>query len=403
MNKPLNERQLREIIVVTILIFATAISSIFAAYFYLESRGDKDQDFSHRSDLTEFIELYDRLNTEHYFEVDPELLIRGAIQGMVDAFEDKYTTYLDERDNYQFQQRVRGYYRGIGIGLYDNDDDQIEITQVFEGAPAYRADVKVGDIILAVDDLDLREKATADVVDYIRYAEEENVILKVLRDGEEIDLEIELETVVLPSVEGEIIEKEGQKIGYIEISIFASNTYRQFRDKLLELEEKEIDGLIIDLRYNTGGYLSVTEQIISMFLDDSKIIYRTEEQGDEKIFYSRTKESRDYPIVTLGNKYSASGSEILIAALQESYGAPFVGESTYGKGTVQELIDLDNDESLRYTARIWLTPEGEWIDGEGVQPDYEVEQNVDFLLTLEREDDYQFQKALKVFLELINN
>ncbi len=405
LSQPLTKRQIQEIILVFFLLIVTAVISIFSAYIFstmdIEKPEKTQTTYEYPEELHEFIELYNRITEGHYVEVEKDILIKGAMEGLLEAFEDEYTSYIDEYENYQFQQRVQGQYRGIGISLYDNDDDEIEITDVFADSPAERAGVAIGDIIVGIEDEDLTDKDTQFLVEYIRDSDVDTVTMVFLRNGEEVTLEVDVQTVVLPSVESEIITKDDYKVGYLTISIFALNTFQQFRDQLQVLEE-EVDGLVINLRYNTGGYLSTAERIISAFLDSSHVIYRTEENDEEKLFYSRGSETKDYPIVVLGNSYSASASEILIAALQEAYGATFVGTQTYGKGTVQEMVDLDNDDALRYTARIWLTPDGNWIDGEGIEPDYEIEQDPEFLLTQDRNLDVQLQKALEVLLNKLN-
>ncbi len=336
----LTQKQVQEIVIVLLLLIVTAAISVFSAYVF--STLDLERDTTKSSDqvdletgdypdkMQEFINTYEKLLEQHYTDVDESILLKGAIEGMLEAFEDEYTSYIDEYERYQFQQRVDGRYQGIGIGLYDNEDGAIEVTEVFEDSPAEKAGVQVGDIIIGLDGQDLDDKEAQFLVEYVRDYEADTIAVTFLRDGEEITYEIGVETIVLTSVEGELVEKEGYQIGYLEISVFALNTYSQMIEYLDEFGD-EIDGLIIDVRYNTGGYLATARRVISNFLDDSHVIYRTEENDEEQSFYSTGNETADYPIVLLGNQYSASASEILIAALQESYGASFVGEQTYGK------------------------------------------------------------------------
>lgn len=401
LTTPLTKKQIQDIIIVFIFIFATAFISVFTAYLFanieVQTRETRTTEIS--EELQEFIDLYYKLTEDHYFEIDKSALINSAIRGMIEAIEDEHTSYMNSSENYSFQQRVRGQYQGIGIGLFNNEEEEIEISEVFPNTPAERAGVQIGDIILEIDGNDLTEEDTSFVVNYIRFIERDYVEMVFLRDNERITKQIDIETVILPSVNSEIIIENDLRLGYLEISIFALNSYSQFLQELSVLENEPIDGLIIDLRYNTGGFLSTAERIISTFLDDSHVIYRTEEKGEEKTFYSRGNETKEYPIVILGNHASASASEIMIAALQESYGATFVGTNTHGKGTVQEIIDLPDEDALRYTARIWLTPEGTWIDDVGITPDYEVIQDPEYFITLERNDDTQFQKALEVLID----
>ncbi len=400
MKKDLSKTQIKEVLIVSILIFAASIISIFAGYLYNGESIEAPEERRSSESLDSFVREYNRILDNYYIEVDEDVLIKGAIKGMLDALEDEYTSFLDESENYRFQQRVQGYYDGIGIGLYDDEDGNMVISTIFPDTPAERAGVLAGDIIIELDGEDFTEKESGDLVEYIRWLEEDNISMTVMRDGKEIIFEIEKRTVILPSVDSEIIEKDGKKIGFISISIFASNTPTQFSEHLEKLEG-EVDAFIIDVRYNSGGYLTSAERMLSMFLDKSKIIYQTEEKGDIETFYSNGTETKDIPVVMLGNKSSASASEIMIAAMMESYGSPFVGKATYGKGTVQEKIELEGNESLKYTARKWLTPSGNWIEKVGVEPDFDIDQNVDFFISLEQEDDAQLQKALEVSLELL--
>ena len=403
MKENIGTKQIVEIIIVAIFIFATAIVSIFAGYMYAGINGEtaEECELEYSASVQEFIKEYNRILDNYYLDVDEDILIKGAIRGMLEALEDEHTSLLDESDYYRFQQRVQGFYEGIGIGLYDDDDDQIVVSTVFENTPAERAGVHVRDILIEIDDIDLGDKDSQFLVEHIRDSEGDSVELTVLRAGDKITFEIEKETVILPSVHSQIIDEGPIKIGYLNVSVFALNTYGQFQNHLEKVMDLGVEGLIIDLRYNTGGYLSTAEKLLSVFLDKDKVIYKTDENGVVQSFYAKGDETTTYPIVILGNKHSASASEIMIAAMQEAYNAPFVGETTYGKGTVQEIVDLSDGDSLKYTARKWLTPDGNWIDDIGIKPDYEVEQDLDFYLSFDPKDDRQLQKAIEVFIDLI--
>ena len=220
--------------------------------------------------------------------------------------------------------------------------------------------------------------------------------LEILRGEEKKTIKVTKSGVVIPSVESKIYEKNGKKIGYIYISIFANNTAKQFEKELSSLEKKKIDSLIIDVRDNTGGHLSAVTDIISLFLDSTHIMYQTEQDGKVQKFHSRGDDTKKYPIVFLANHYSASASEVLIGSLKDNLQAKVIGETTYGKGTVQEKITLSSGDQYKVTTKKWLTPNGTWVnDTKGIAPDIPVTLEEKYYTNPTDENDNQLQKALE--------
>ena len=175
-----------------------------------------------------------------------------------------------------------------------------------------------------------------------------------------------------------MMERDNKKIGYIRLTIFASNSDEQFKKALDELEDKGIDGLVIDLRGNSGGHLVTAENIISMFLDSTHPIYQIKSKDGQKKYYSNGKETKKYKIAVLIDSSSASASEVVTSALKEQYGATVVGENSYGKGTVQELQTLPDGEQYKLTTKSWLTSSGKVIDKKGIEPDYAITLNNEY-------------------------
>lgn len=193
------------------------------------------------------------------------------------------------------------------------------------------------------------------------------------------------------------MKEKGKKIGYIRIDVFALNTDEQFEENLKKLESEGMNSLIIDVRGNTGGHLSSVTNIISEFLDSSKIIYRTSTKTKEEIKYSKGNTAKEYEIILLVDGQSASASEVLASALKESYGAKLLGTKTFGKGTVQEMQEIESTgKNYKITTKKWLTPNGNWINGIGITPDYEVELNTKYYENPIRENDNQLNEALKL-------
>jgi len=223
------------------------------------------------------------------------------------------------------------------------------------------------------------------------------VNITITRDGKEMDFNVTRETIVLDSVTYKLYEKNDKKIGYINISIFAANTYSQFRKAILDLENQKIDSLIIDVRNNTGGYLDSVTQILNMFLKKNDIIYQLDDQGDISLIKDDSNEFRSYKVGVIINEYSASASEILAAAIKESYNGEVIGVNSYGKGTVQQTKELSIGGMMKFTTQKWLTPKGNWINEKGVEPTTEVKINENYYQTLLEEDDNQLQKAIELF------
>lgn len=345
-------------------------------------------------EFDEFLQTYNNILNNYYEEVDSKKLIEAGISGMLEYLGDDYSVYMDEEVSENFNEQVNGKYTGIGVEIILTDDG-VEINRVFADSPAAKGGLKKGDRFISVDGEDVTKKNPSDISNMIRNSKTGKVSVTVKRDNEEKTFELKLKEVNIESVTSEVIEKNGKKVGYIKLSIFAENTYDQFKKKLEELESKKIDSLIIDVRDNSGGYLTCVTSIASLFMDKSKIIYQLDTKGIVEQVFSTTKEKRTYPIIVLTNGNSASASEILAAALQESYGAKIVGENSYGKGTVQAAYQLKSGATVKYTIQKWLTPKGNWINKKGVTPDIEVKLDEEYYQNPSNDTDTQLQKALE--------
>lgn len=348
------------------------------------------------SDLKEISQVYEYILENYYGEVDKNDLIKKAIDGMLSGLDDANTTYIDESISNNFNILLNGSYEGVGIEIASDSNDNIVVVEVFEDTPASKAGLKTLDIIKSINGTNTQNMETSDVVELIKKATDSNISIVVGRDGEEIGLELKREIITLDSATFKIIQQDNKKIGYIYISIFASNTYEQFKEKLEELENNKIDSLIIDVRFNSGGHLSSATKILSLFLDSSKIIYQVQNKNGIQKIYSEGTETKNYPIVVLVDEQSASASEILASALKEQYGATLVGKKTYGKGTVQELLTLTSGIQYKITTQHWLTSLGTWIDQNGIDVDYEVELSEEYINNPIQENDNQLQKALSI-------
>ena len=382
------------LIIITLIIgFILGLSIFKVIYEKKETTQIQDEE------LTKFIENYYYIVDNYYGELDKKELIDYAISGMLESIDDPYTTYIDDTSSNTFSTTLEGSFEGIGVEIVNDSDDNIIVYNVLSDSPAEKAGIKPLDTIKSINGNSLEGISTSEFVSMIKKSESPEIKLEIKREDEILNIEVKREIVTISSVEGNIIEKGKKKIGYIYISIFANNTYSQFKNKLEELEKLGIDSLIIDVRSNTGGHLTAVENILSLFLDSSHVIYQTEDKtGIEKI-YSKGTQTKQYKIVVLTNESSASASEILAATMSEEYNAILVGKHTYGKGTVQELKTLPDGEQYKFTTKKWLTPHGIWINGTGVQVDVEVEFNKNYYDNPTQENDEQLQKAIETILK----
>lgn len=350
-------------------------------------------------DLKKVVDTYYAIVDNYYGELDRDKLIDGAVEGMISSVGDTFTSYSDTESTSSFDETINGSYEGIGCTVATLEDGTISVIDMFEDSPSYKAGLKVGDIILKVDGESYEGKNSNDISDYIKNSGKSKVVLTVKRDNEEKDISINLSKVEIPHVSGKVIEQDSKKIGYIKISLFASNSYKQFKNKLDELEKSNIDDLIIDVRDNSGGYLSSVTDICNLFLDKGKVIYQLEDSKGKVKKKDTTKEKRKYDIVVLINGGSASASEILASAIKESYGGDIVGTNSYGKGTVQQTKKLLDGSMIKYTTQKWLTPDGNSINEVGVTPTKVVELNEEYFNNHTTENDNQLQEAIKLILE----
>ena len=346
-------------------------------------------------ELAKFVDAYDAIVNNYYKEVDKDKLVESAINGMVSSIGDEYTSYSDKDVTDNFNEAVNGKYMGIGALIMKSENDLV-IYKVFEDSPSYRAGLKDGDIILKLDDKDTKDMSVNDIASIVKNDDNKEVKLLVKRGEENLDITIVKDMVELPVVSGKVINHNDKKIGYISLSIFSSVASEQFNKQLVKLEKEGISGLVIDVRGNSGGYLTTVTDIVSYFLKKGDIIYKLEVNDKVTVRKDKTKESRDYPVAVLIDKNSASASEILASSIKESYNGYVVGTNSYGKGTVQQTLVLSDGSMIKYTIEKWLTPLGNWINEEGVIPTNYVELSSEYLNNPVFENDNQLNEALEL-------
>ena len=346
--------------------------------------------------LSDFIKNYEYIKENYYGDIDKPKSIDSAIAGMLTAL-DKNSSYVGNADS-SFNVFLEGNYKGIGLQVYNDENNNVIIYGIIENSPAQKAGLEAGDIITKINNKSVAGKSTEEVASIIK-KQKDTFSITVKRNGEEKKFEIKVTDISLTSVTSEIINRDDKKIGYIKVSIFANNTDSQFQTQLQKLEDNKIDSLIIDLRDNSGGHLTAAENMISLFLDSSHPIYQINSKNGKSKYYSKGKKTKEYKIAILVNGESASASEVMTSALKEQYGATIIGKKTFGKGTVQELQTLPNGDQYKLTTKTWLTSKGIEINGKGIKPDVEVDLDECYSKEPSAENDNQLQKAIETVLK----
>ena len=389
---------------VAIFIVITCIFSFFAgsAYSKIKILGNNyeyitNQPANMSEELLTFIDNYQHVLDNYYEDLDEEKLLDAAFAAIVEELNDPNSIYMTENDYSTVNITLEGKYKGLGISIYkEKVDDNIIISSVFENSPASKAGLQANDILLAVNGKSTKSMSTSDVSNMILNGTDKEYELEIKRGTENLKLVLKKENIEIRSIDYRIYEEKGKKIGYIYISIFANNTYSQFKLALEDLEKQGIDSLIIDVRSNTGGHLTAVYKMISLFIDSKHVAYQLEQDGKKEKVFSTGQENKTYPIVFLADSYSASASEVFISSLRDNLGAKLIGTKTYGKGTVQELITLSNGDQYKITTKKWLTPNGDWVnDTKGLEPDIELELSDDYFSNPSDETDNQLSRALE--------
>lgn len=353
-------------------------------------------------DTSELTRVYNLIINKYYGEVDKKELTSAAIKGMMNYLSDDYSMYFTEDEKNDFNERLNGVYTGLGVEITNDASNNAMIVTVFDNSSAKDANLKPGDIIAKINGEDVLGLGKEEVVKKIKGKSNYSFNMSVLRDDNLIDVKVVTKSITLSSVTSSVIEKDNEKIGYIYISIFALNTYDQFKKQLEELEKMKITSLIIDVRSNTGGHLTSVTSILDLFLNKTDVLYQIKSKDKIKKVYGTETSTRKYPIVVLTNELSASASEILASALKEAYGAKTVGIKTFGKGTMQNMLDLENGGMIKVTTEEWLTSKGNKINKEGVPVDYEVKLDEKYASNPSKETDNQLQKAIEVLTKANN-
>lgn len=364
---------------VKILILVTAAVVIFASGVFLGkggvSFGQKNSQTSNLPadlDYSSVEEVYDQLRANYNGKLTEEQLLDGLKKGLAEATGDPYTEYFSPKDAEEFNQELEGSFTGIGAELGKDKDDNLVIVSPIPGFPAEKAGLRPQDMIIKIGEESTAGMSVSDAVSKIRGPKDTEVKLTVLRNkSEDITFTIKRADIKIPSVEWNVLEGN---IGYLQISQYSRDTTSLAIEAAKEFKQKNVKGVVLDLRGNPGGRLEAAVGISSLWLKNGTTVLKERRGGVVTRSYSA--DGNDFllgmPTVVLINTGSASASEITAGALKDNKAAVIVGEKSYGKGVVQEILQLPKGAELKVTVAQWVRPNGENIDKKGINPDQEV-------------------------------
>ena len=357
------------------------------------SMAARDDDYAWVASL---VDVHRRVTDGYVEPVDQEKLRQNAIKGML--FElDPYTVYVPPADREQFDNMLKGSFKGVGIHLeQDPKTMEIEVVAPIEGSPAFRAGVMPGDVIVGVNGEEIAGMKVEDAIKKIAGPLGSPVTLTLRRpSGERVDLTMERQEIIIPAIKGYQRRRDGAwdwyvsndpKIGYIRLTQFTADCDEKLRAAIEDLLKDGMRGLILDLRFNPGGQLDEAKDVVDLFLDSGTIVVTRGRSRAEEVAYAKPEDTLpQFPIAILVNERSASASEIVAGSLKDNKRALIVGTRTYGKGSVQELIPLDGKGELKLTVAYYYLPSGRLVHKKKDATDWGVEPHIAVPVTPEQE------------------
>ena len=323
-------------------------------------------------DLYESYKKYNKLigleqivEGDFYKEVSEEDLVQGSIKGMFSGLGDIYSQYYTKEEFESLKEQTSGSFVGIGVYISPtSDDDYITIIAPIEGSPAEKGGIKSGDKIIKVDDQNVYANDSDKAISMIKGKAGTEVKLTLKRGEEELDLKIKREEIISKSVDSKVLE---DGIGYMKITSFNENTYKEFTEALNNLKKENMKGLVLDLRNNPGGLLDICSEIADDLIGEGTIVYTKDNKGDKEYIKSDSNKL-GLPIAVLVNEGSASASEILTAAIVDNDEGIAIGTTTFGKGLVQSVRELKDGTGYKLTTAQYFTPNDNYIHGKGIEP-----------------------------------
>jgi peptidase, S41 family len=347
-------------------------------------------------------EIYNTIDEYYLNGIDNDKMKDGIYKGMVDSLGDPYTVYYNSEEYKQFTSSSSGTYSGIGVAVSQNvTTGAITIVKTFKKGSGEKEGMKPGDVIYKVEGKKIEGLELSKVVSMIKGEEGTFVKVTVLRDGKEIEFNLERKKLEVDTVNYRMEDRSGKKIGYISVSEFDEVTASQFKSAISELSKEGMEGLVIDLRDNPGGLLDVTCEMLDRMIKKGLLVYTVDKYGKRVDEDATDSDSFDKPVAILVNGNSASASEVFSGAMKDYKAATLVGTKTFGKGIVQSIVPFGDGTAMKVTVSKYYTPNGVNIHGTGIEPDVVVELSKDATKNgkYERKNDNQLDKALDVVVD----
>lgn len=376
---------LKNIIIALLIAIFSSLSTIAVIYYAL---GFNQQGFFN---LMRFVTAYRFIEMKYVNDTNDVDLIDGAIDGMVKSLNDPHSNYLSPKMYQSLMEQTHGSFAGIGVVMGMDSNKNIHIVGVLENSPGLKAGLEVGDQIIAVDGTSVTEMAFDEVAAHVRGEPGTNVVITITRNGAQQDFIITRDNIKLSTVGHKMLENN---IGYIQIISFSEDTAQEFMEAYTDLQNQGMKGLILDLRNNPGGLLTSCVDIAKNLVPKGDIVSIVDKEGNKEVYTSDLEQVK-YPMAVLINNNSASASEILSGAIQDTQSGTIIGTTSYGKGSVQTILPMMDNDAVKLTIAKYYTPSGRSIDGVGITPDIEIPLDENSTI------DTQLEKAKEVLNEKI--
>lgn len=394
-KKPKHNIAIYIIILLFGVVAGAAIMGLVLAGVYLYIVGSNGSVIKYST--TQKLSLLEKAIDEYYLredEISDEALENGMYKGLMSGLGDPYSVYYTKEEYQQLLESTTGEFEGVGVYLSQNPETmEITVVRPLDDTPCDRAGIKAGDILIKVDGEDITGTDLTVVVANVKGPEGSPVTLTFLREGKEISFDLVREKIETMTISSRM-EDEEQKIGYIYIAEFDEVTSKQFKDSLNELKAQGMKSLIIDVRDNPGGSVSAVVNICDEFVNEGNIVYVEDKNKNRKEYVAEEGVDFEGPMVLITNGNSASASEILTGCLKDYGLATVIGTKTYGKGIVQTVMPLGDGTAIKITIQDYYTPNGNNIHGVGIEPDEEIELDVDAYK--KDKTDNQLNRALEI-------
>ena len=384
-----------------LIVAVLVVSLVGGTSFFLkdsESSSSESKNLLDEDTKDKLSEIEKLLDKYYLYDVDEDAMEEGLYAGVLSGLDDPYTVYYSKEEADEYKESMSGTFQGIGVTIVsDKDTGTVKINRVYEDSPAEAAGLKAGDYFVKVAGKSCKDMDVTAVASAVRGDAGTTVDITVSRDGEELDFTIERQSIDAQTVDSYMLD---DAIGYIYVMEFDTNTYDAFDAAYKNLQEQGMKGLIIDLRENPGGDVNVCTKMLDDLLPEELFVYTEDKNGTVQNYEGTGDDQIDIPLVLLVNGDSASASEIFTGALQDYGVATVIGTTTYGKGVVQVLLNLDDGSMIKVTTANYYTPKGRNLNGEGITPDIEVELDGSLGYVLGdkpvSDNDAQLQKAVEV-------